>query len=180
MLQQVLEEPADRHVGERQELVEGDAEARAELPLVVFFELPLRRRERGAQGVINQVQHQACLRPAVAETVQPLQRLDAFRINALAALRVHVLLEVAGQGGDDLDLMVSKEFGQVAFPVYEKDREIRPVNHAATEGARFAHQVFEIRVEFGSAARDVYRRYVVAGEHRDHSHLAENHFRVPI
>src|SRR5437867_11223331 len=35
LLQQVLEEPADRHVGERQELVEGDAEARAELPLVV-------------------------------------------------------------------------------------------------------------------------------------------------
>ena len=167
LLLQVLQEAADGHVGERQEPVEGDAEARAEFALVFLFQGFLRRRQRWAERVINQVQHQPGSWPAVAKPIQPLERFDALGVYALAALRVHILLEIAGHGSGYFHLMIAKEFWQVTFPFHEKHSEVRPVNDVAAERARLADQVFEIGVELRRAAGDVHDGDVAAGEHRN-------------
>ena len=51
-----LREALDRHVGDREETVELDPEAAAELVLVARLELRLWRREKGADRVVDEVQ----------------------------------------------------------------------------------------------------------------------------
>ena len=51
-------EALDRHVGEREQPIEHDAEMRAKLALVVGFELVLRGWQIGAQGVVDEIERQ--------------------------------------------------------------------------------------------------------------------------
>src|SRR5947209_1571052 len=87
-LRRLLERAAalDRHVGERVEAVEGDAEALAELAPVIGLERRLRRRQRGPQRVVNEVEHETGVLTAVAERVEALETADGAVVDALAAL----------------------------------------------------------------------------------------------
>ena len=53
---QVVEEAADRHVGDREQPVEDDAVAAPQLAAVVGLELGLRRRQERADRVVDEGQ----------------------------------------------------------------------------------------------------------------------------
>ena len=89
-------EARDRHVGERVEPVEHDAEVLAELALVIGLELRLRRRQRWPLRVVDEVQRQVAAGEAVTQRVEALQSADALVEDAVAALPVDVFHRIAG------------------------------------------------------------------------------------
>ena len=90
-------EALDRHVGQREQLVEDDAVVLQQMRLIGRLQGLLRWRQRRPLRVENKIQQEIVSRRAVTERVQALQALDAGGERALAALLVDVLFEIAGQ-----------------------------------------------------------------------------------
>ncbi len=67
---QEFQEAADRHVGDRVQLVEDDAVAALEFAAIVGFDGFLRRRQERPDWVVHQVQAQLRLGLSIAEPVQ--------------------------------------------------------------------------------------------------------------
>ena len=148
-------EALDRHVGDRDQPVELDAEELHQLVPVGRLELGLLRRERCAQGVVDEVERERRCGLPVAQPVQPAQRLDAAIEDVPTALLIHVLFGVAGQGGDDLDLVLRQEVRRVLLPRLEQDRQVAAVDPLPAESVRAAHQVAELIVQLRRSAREV-------------------------
>ena len=161
-------EPLDRHVGDRVEPVEGDAEFLAEDALVVALELRLRRRQARPLRVVDEVDGEPGALGAVAQRIQQAQRVDALLVDALAALAVDELGRIAGQRGDDRHALAGEKPGEIFLARLEEDREVAAVDHLRAAAARAAHQVAEMRVQLRSAAGHVERRRAARREIVEH------------
>jgi two-component system LytT family response regulator len=140
-------ETLDRHVRERQQVVEADPEALAEHAPVVGLERLLGRRQRRALGVVDEIQQETAVAGRVAEFVEALQAADAGGIDALAALRVDVVLEIAGQRRGDLDALLRQELGEILVAGLEQNGEVAPVDHAHAHAAGHPHEAPEMRIQ---------------------------------
>src|SRR6266480_6236255 len=147
-------ESGDRHVRERVEPVETDAEALAEHPLVVGFELFLRGRQRRSLRVIHETERQT---RAVAERVETLERTNARLVHALAALPVDQLLGVAGKRGDDLDALGGEELREIPLAGLFENGEIAAVDDVRAERAGALDELPEMRIQLRRAPGDVER-----------------------
>src|ERR1041385_5748739 len=98
---EVVEEPADGHVGDGDEPREADAVPREQLPPVVGFQSQGVRRQRGSRGVVDEVERELGPGP-VADLVQEADGLYAPRVDPAASLPVDVVLQVAGETGDEV------------------------------------------------------------------------------
>ena len=166
---QILQEPVDRHVGDREEPVEGDAEALGQFGLIVGLQFVLRWREPGPERVIHQVQDQPAPFLRVTQRVECLQRGDAAIVDSLAALLIHILLEIAWKRGDDLDLMVGQKLWEMFLAAHEKDSQVTPVHHVSAHRPALVHQVVEMRIHLRRAAGDIHRAQLrIAPHHRQH------------
>src|SRR5262245_61443167 len=103
--------------------MERDAVAGRQLAAIGRFELLLSRRERGTQRVVDQVQGQRAVWTAITKCVESPQCVDRSLENALPALGVYVLFEIAGKRGDDFDLMPREELSQVFKTGHREDRQ---------------------------------------------------------
>src|SRR5262249_6948597 len=142
-----VREALDRHVREREQAPEADAEARAELLAVARLELGLRRRQRGAPGGVDEGELERAGGVAAAEGVQPPQRRDAAREDAAAALRVDVLGAVAGQRGDDAHALRGEELRAVLLAGELEHGEVAAVDDASAEPTRAGDERPEDLVE---------------------------------
>ena len=161
-------ETLDRHVGERVEPVERDAEVRLQLAFVVGFKRRLRRRQRWPLRVVDEVEHEAGAGLRVAERIELLQGGDALVEHTLAALAVDVLDRVARHRGDHLDALRSEKFGQPMLARLEKDRQVATVDHVHAGITGGHHQAAEMLVQLGCTAGEVERFDAPALQHLEH------------
>ena len=108
-LQEKFEIPADRHVGDRIEMVEFDAMASPEFLSKLHFNRFLLGREKGSHGITHEIQRQPAARLAVAELIEKAKRLDRLLKHALASLRIGLAGAVIGQRCDDFHPMPCEE-----------------------------------------------------------------------
>src|SRR5256885_9316136 len=150
-------ESGDRHVGERVEPVEADAEALAQHPLVVRLELFLRGRERSALRIVDEVEREARALRSVPERVETLERTNTRLVHAFAALPVDQLFGVAGKRGDYLDAPGGKELCEILLAGLFENGEIAAVDHVRAQRASTVNVLPAMRIELGRAAGDVER-----------------------
>jgi len=155
-------EAFDRHVGDREQTVEDDPELFPEFIAKLCLEGFLRRREEGADRVVDEVELQPGIGSAsglaVAERVQPLERADASVEDAAPTLLFDILQAVTGQGGDDVDTLLRQENVRILLPRFEEDRQVAAIDHCPAERTGTADEIAEVGMEFGCAAGDVQRR----------------------
>ena len=101
LLAQRRQEPAHGHVGDRKQAIELYPEVIEQLPAVVAFQFSLGRRQKIALGVEHQIQHVLRVRSKTRGIEQPEGSNTLFK-HPLAANTVHLFLQIAGQGGDQL------------------------------------------------------------------------------
>ena len=148
-------EASDRHVRDREQPVELDAEALAQLAPVARLELRLGGRQRGPDRVVDEVEDERRARQAVAEAVQRAQGLEAPGEDALAALELDVLGAVAGEGGDDLGSLGREEGSGVLLARKEQHGQVAAVDDAAAEAPRAGHEAPEVGVQLRRAAGEI-------------------------
>jgi hypothetical protein len=130
--------------------------------------LKARRRQRGAERIVHQIERQSRTRAPVTERVEPLQAADRAVIDALAALLVDIVRQVARHRGDDLDLIGGEKFSEVFLARLLLDSEVMAVHHLHRHVARRGDQPAEVRIEFGRAAGNVERRNAPPFQEVDH------------
>ncbi len=123
--------------------------------LVVGLQRALRRRQRRALWVVDQVQYQPAAFLPVAQGIELLQAGDAAVEHAIAALAVHVRGRVAGQRGRHFHSLLGEEGRQIVLARLGKDGEIAAVDHPHAHGAGCAHQIKKVRAQLWCAAGQV-------------------------
>ncbi len=93
---------------------------------------------------------------AIADGVEFFQCGNAFVEHAITALRVDVFRRVAGERGDDLDLMAGEVFRQIRVRFGFDDREVVAVDDVGIHGASGLDEVAKKLTDLGCAARDVH------------------------
>ncbi len=147
---QLMGEARDGHVGDSQQAIEADA-VYAEFASIVRFERGLRRRQRGADGIVDQAKLEGAY--AVAESVQVLQRRDAFLEDAAPALALDVRGAVAWQRADQHHVIVTVEFAEPFHPGLEHHRQVASDHHLAPRATAALDQHPEIAVELPAHRR---------------------------
>jgi hypothetical protein len=84
---------ADWHVRNREQMVKLDPEVAAKLLATVRLEVRLRWWQKRTDRVVDEIEPQLA---AVAQTIKPAQRFQAFGEDTLAPLLLHVLGTIAG------------------------------------------------------------------------------------
>ncbi len=162
-IQQILEEPADGHIGHSVQIIEIDAVAAFELALKLGFEHRLTGGQEGARGVIHQVEYESAAFEAVAYCIQHLQGAYAIFKDPLAPLGVGAAFAEIGQRRYQVYLIGSKKGRQVVvFRVSYNDRKIAAVHHLFAPLAAFFHKPAKMWVHLGRPAGDVYCGNVIA------------------
>ena len=130
-----LQEPADRHVGDRVEPVELDAmRGAAFFPKLGFDGLLLWRQER-TDGIVDQVQGEPAIRQAIAESVQQTECHHRFLKNAVASLCIGLAGTVRRKRGDDFHLVVSQEFREIRLGRKQQHGQITAIHHMPAKPA---------------------------------------------
>ena len=161
-------ETLDRHVRQRVEPGEAHAPALAEHPAVVVLQARLRGRQHRALGVVDQVEREPAFGVAVAQRGEPSQGRDARLEDALAALAVDVVLEIAGQRRGDLDALPGEKRRGVFLTRLEQHGEVAAVDHPDAGAPRALDHRTEVRVELGRAPGEVQRRSAAHLEISEH------------
>jgi len=156
-------EALDRHVRQGEQLVEDDAELSPEMLPVSCGERCLRWWQGRSLRVEDEIELQSAAGYAVAERVQTPQPADAAGKAPLAALLVNIALDVAGQRGDDLDVVRSKENGQIFLPGFLEDGEVAAVDDPHASLTAGDGQAPEMWIEFRRSARQVEGPHFGAG-----------------
>ena len=153
-------EALDRHVGEREELVEHDAVIVAEDALVVGLERRLRRRQRRPLRIVDEIEREPRAVAAVAERVEALQPADrARRTRPCRAGGRRCPPGSTASRRRSRPARAARNSGRSSWPRLLEDREVAAVHHAARPcRARAVHHAAEMRIELGRAAGDVERR----------------------
>jgi hypothetical protein len=160
-----LEEARDRHVGDRVQAVEDDAEAALHLALVPRLE---RRLIAGQEGT-HRVRHQVQLEPralAVAERVEAAQPLERLLEDAGAALRVGLARLEVRQRRDHLRADPRQQCGNVGVVGEQDGGQVAAVHDARAGRGAALHQLAEVGMQLGRAAGDVEARRARAREQR--------------
>ena len=99
----------------------------------------LRGRQVHSGWVVHQVKYERGPVDPVAPLVQNLEGGDAPPEDLVAPLRVDVVLEVAGEGGDDVHLVLSQELAEVSLIRLQEDGQVAAVDDVEAEfpGARY-------------------------------------------
>ena len=116
-----IPEPANGHVRESKEIVKGYSIFVIEDFLIAFFQGLLRRRQKGAGGIMDKMQQEAATRPAETLPIQNAQRLE--KVEARLARRV------PGSVGRRQFLTVRIE-GDEAIPVFKESGAITSTANA--------------------------------------------------
>ena len=82
-----------------------------------------------------------CLAGGHTSIVEQFEALDAALKDAAAALLVHIIGSVAGQGCNHPDALFSQEGHQVLLPGLQQHRQVAAVYHLQAHGPRPAGQV---------------------------------------
>src|SRR3569833_565593 len=102
-------------------------------------------------------QHKTTDNTTEAQCIERAQCAKACIEYALAALTVDVLLQITWQRGRDFRLLSRQEFGEVFLPGRGEHGEIAAIADVRACVPRGAHELAEVRIEFGRAARVVER-----------------------
>src|SRR5690606_31281787 len=121
---EILGKPRDRLVRDRQQPVEYDAILLREHCLVIRFQIRLGRGEGRARRIIDEIELKRRAGLSITDRVQAAETFDALPENAVAALPVYVLLEIAGEGSDHLHLMRGEITGQFLKSRFEQNRQV--------------------------------------------------------
>ena len=99
----------------------------------------LRGRQVHPSRVVDQIQLQRAPVDPIAAFVQNLEGGDAPPEDLVAPLCIHVVLEVAGEGGDDVHLVLSQELAEVSLIRLQEDGQVAAVDDVNAEfpGARY-------------------------------------------
>jgi len=114
-LDEKLQEPADRHVGNRVESVEFDAVTGAEFLLELGFNGLLLRRQECSHRIVNKIQDKAAVRLSVAESIQETECVYRFLKDAVPALGISLARAVGRKRGDDFYLMTCQELCEIGL-----------------------------------------------------------------
>src|SRR5207249_7494369 len=142
-LDKELQEAADRHVGDRVEVVEDHAVVTRELPPKLGFDRLLLRREECADRVVDQVQDQAAPLHSIPQSVQELQGADRLFKNSVPALGVGLGRTKIGERGNYLGPMVDQKLGQIALRGKQENAQVTPIHHVTAEASRLFDQPAE-------------------------------------
>ena len=145
-------EARDRDVGDREEMVELDAEQLAQLLAVAIFQRGLVGREARAERVVDEVEP-AGIRAAVAERAEALQRLDALANTPRPA---------AARRSPACSKAVTRRCARRGAPETRRCRsgragehgEIAAVDHRAAERAGALDERAELRAQLGRHRSD--------------------------
>ncbi len=154
-LHQKFKKPADRHIGDRIEMVELDTMASPEFFSKLRLDRLLLGREKRAYRIAHEIQRQPAARLSVAELVEESERLDRFLKYAIAALRIGLVGSVIGQRCDDFHTMPGEELCQVRLGRKQQDRQVTAIHHMATQCPALFNQPTKIGVEFRRSACDI-------------------------
>ena len=135
-------EPADRKIRKRVKSVECNSEMLLHLPFVNGLKLTLRRRQKRAHRIVNEIQRQCWIDP-VTYRVQKVQRRDAAFEYAVSALRIHICRRVTRHGRNDFDLSLREKSREAFVAVFEQNREVATIDHM-TWRPQFFHALDEI------------------------------------
>ena len=99
----------------------------------------LRGRQVHSGWVVHQVKSERGPVDPVAPLVQNLEGGDTPPEDLVAPLCIHVVLEVAGEGGDDVHLVLSQELAEVSLIRLQEDGQVAAVDDVEAEfpGARY-------------------------------------------
>ena len=153
-------EAVDGHVGDADEPVEVDAVLLSQVFLVGRLELLLRGRQVHSGRVVHEIQpERAGSVPVVVDPVSPLVQHaeggDAPPEDLVAPLSIDVVLEVAGEGGDDVHLVVRQELAEVALLRLQEDGQVAAVDDVEAEFPALGDPVPEFLVQLWGAPRQV-------------------------
>ena len=147
-----------------------------QLALVVGLQRALRRRQRRALRVVDQVQHQAAAGLTVAQRIELAQPGDAAVEHAVATLAVDIGGRVTGQRGGHFHALGGQEIGQVRLPGLGQDGEVASVDDLDAQRTGTTHQVAEMRVQLRRATGQVQRGDATCRQHRQHQcHMVRIH-----
>ena len=150
-----LQEPADRHVGNRVEPVEFDSVPGPQFFLELRFDGLLLWRQERADGIIDQVQCEPAIQSAIAESVQETERFHRFLKNSIASLRIGLAGTVRRKRGDDLDLVVSQKFHEIRLGREQQYGQITAIHHMSAKPAGLFDKPAEVGVQLRCAACDI-------------------------
>ena len=158
----------DGHVGQRKQVIEGDAKVAAQLTLVVGLQPGLWWWQHGALWVVDEVEHQPGGRVTVAQRIERLQALDAALKHAVTTLPVHIGGRITGQRRDHIHPLVGQKLRQVGLAGLGQDGEVAAVNHRHAQRPGGHHQAAEMRVELRRAAGQIQRLDAARLQHLQH------------
>ena len=165
----------DRHVGQGVEAGENHPMLAGQHPAVIGFQLGLGGRQRGALGVVDEVQAGALARLAVAKGVELAQGRDAAGKYARSPLAINVGCQITGQGGHHRDALARQKMGQILLAGLRKDGEVAAIDHLDTQPASRHHQLPELGMELGRPTGEIQ-----AGEAPGCQHLWNQPEGIPI
>src|SRR4030095_1065610 len=100
---------------------------------------------------------------AVSQRVQPLQRADALLEDAVSSLSLDVVGGVAGRAPAPGPAVRGEKARELLLTRLEENRQVAPIDHAATQTTRLGDEVSEIRIQLRCATRYVHGRHRRAG-----------------
>lgn len=154
-LHEELEKPADRHVGDRIEMVELDTMAGSKFFPKLCLDGLLAGREKGSYWIGDQVQSETAIGAAISQYIQESQGFDGFLKDAFSPLRIGLAGAEIGQRRDDFHTMASKELCQIRLRREEQDGQVTSIHHVATERPALFDQPAKVRIEFWGSPRNV-------------------------
>ena len=118
---ELVGEAAYRHVGDSEQAVEADAVG-GKFVVIPRFELGLRWRQRRANGIVDEIEHEAAA--GVAVGVEDAQGREAFFENTAATLLFDVLGGVAGELANQVYAVVAIEGGKKIHRGFEQHGKV--------------------------------------------------------
>ncbi len=153
VLPEIHGEAGDGQIGDGEKPGEDDAVALLQFDFVIGFKFGLVGRELCTDGVVNEGQWQ---RGAVANGVELLQGTDAFLKDAIAALGIDIVLQIARKRSNNLHFVFRQVFRQVGVGFGLDNREVVAVDDVRTHRTGSFHKVVEKLADLRSTAGDVH------------------------
>src|SRR3970040_2266329 len=85
-----------------------------------------------------------------------MEGADAQCKSAVSPLLVHVLLGIAGKGGNHLNAVPVKKFRQVLLAWLKDDGEIAPIQDMPLQAYAGLHEKIEVGVQLWGPTRDIH------------------------
>mmetsp|Transcript_26530 Transcript_26530/g.56995 ORF Transcript_26530/g.56995 Transcript_26530/m.56995 type:complete len:307 (+) Transcript_26530:529-1449(+) len=174
---QKVGESLDRHVGDGEELVEDNPKVLRQLLLVLHLQIFLRRRQKGSQWIVHQIELQAGRMigigiviviviaiytglpvPSVPHLVERQQGGNRSLKDTPAALGVDVFGRITGQTSNHVHVVFLEKLHQIFLPRLLQDGQVAPIDDDqifAAKGPGRADQVPKVLVEFRSSTGNV-------------------------